>query len=67
MMARLTLAAAVTVAALAPPEASAQRVLCKPRSEIVEILKRRFDETQRSFGLQNDLRVLELYASPSGS
>lgn len=52
--------------ALMPTEADA-RALCKPRAEIVKILGRKFGEVQRSFGLQNDKRVLELYASPTGS
>jgi len=62
----LALSATFLVTAHAGP-AEAQRVLCKDRSEIVKILNMRFNETQRSFGLQNDSRVLELYASPDGS
>jgi hypothetical protein len=62
----LATAATIALSAQTGP-AEAQRVLCKDRSEIVKILSRRFNETQRSFGLQNDRRVLELYASPDGS
>lgn len=60
---------AQTISPPPPPTVrrSVGRVLCRERSEIVGILNRRFNETQRSFGLQNDRRVLELYASPSGS
>lgn len=43
------------------------RTVCKQRSEIVKILSKKFKETQQSFGLQSDRRVLELYASPNGS
>ncbi|MEM6761613.1 MAG: hypothetical protein AAF615_01925 [Pseudomonadota bacterium] len=48
-------------------DAEARRAVCKERAEIIQILGRKFGETQRSFGLQNDRRVLELYASPNGS
>ena len=37
-------------------DAEARRAVCKERAEIIQIL-----------GLQNDRRVLELYASPNGS
>ncbi|MEM0908474.1 MAG: hypothetical protein AAGJ94_13985 [Pseudomonadota bacterium] len=47
--------------------ADAARAVCKQRSEIIKILGRKFGETQRSFGLQSDRRVLELYASEGGS
>jgi len=56
--------AAVTFAAT-PAEAG--RAVCKQRTEIIKILGKKFNETQRSFGLQGDRRVLELYASPNGS
>jgi hypothetical protein len=65
-LALLAAIAALTVTANVKP-AEAQRVLCKDRTEIIKILSRRFNETQRSYGLQNDRRVLELYASPDGS
>jgi len=58
--------AAITLSAQVH-EAEAQRTICKERAELVEILARKFNETQRSFGLQGDSRVLELYASPDGS
>ena len=49
-------------------EADAQRpAVCKNRAEIIAVLSRKFGETQRSFGLQSDARVLELYASENGS
>lgn len=57
---------AFSAPALAPTDAEA-RTLCKPRAEIIKILGRKFGEVQRSFGLQSDKRVLELYASPTGS
>ena len=47
--------------------ADAGPAICKQRSEIIQILGRKFGETQQSFGLQSDRRVLELYASPNGS
>ncbi|WP_108659376.1 hypothetical protein [Acuticoccus kandeliae] len=58
-----------TATLLAAPSlpASAGQAVCKDRNEIIEILARKFGETQRSFGLQNNKRVLELYASPSGT
>jgi hypothetical protein len=50
----------------ASAQEQAQQV-CKKRSELIEVLAKKFGETQQSFGLQNDTRVLEVYASPSGS
>jgi len=47
--------------------AAAGSAICKERGEIIKILGRKFGETQQSYGLQSDRRVLELYASPSGS
>jgi hypothetical protein len=44
-----------------------QQQVCKKRSELIEVLAKKFGETQQSFGLQNDTRVLEIYASASGS
>lgn len=43
------------------------RAVCKDRTELIKVLAKKFGETQRSYGLQNDRRVLELYASPDGS
>lgn len=60
-LAPLALGAFATDAAAA----GAGSAICKERSEIIKILGRKFGETQQSFGLQNDRRVLELYASPS--
>lgn len=56
---------AVSAAYHAP--ANAQRMICEDRDRLIDILGERFDETQRGFGLQNDGRVFELYASPDGS
>lgn len=47
--------------------AEASGTICKERGEIIKILGRKFGETRQSFGLQSDRRVLELYASPTGS
>ncbi|MEM8662977.1 MAG: hypothetical protein AAGF49_02495 [Pseudomonadota bacterium] len=67
---------AILMACLAPlalgafassSENAEARTVCKQRSEIIKILSNKFKETQRSYGLQNDRRVLELYASPNGS
>ncbi|WP_420393645.1 hypothetical protein [Acuticoccus sp.] len=41
--------------------------ICKDRADMIRILSKKFGETQRSFGLQNDSRVLELYASSDGT
>jgi len=57
-------------AAMRPPQPTpvqGRRAVCKDRTEIIKILKNKFSETQRSFGLQGDRQVLELYASPNGS
>ncbi|MEO1103682.1 MAG: hypothetical protein AAFW98_08145 [Pseudomonadota bacterium] len=43
------------------------RTVCKDRAEIIKVLSNKYKETQRSYGLQSDRRVLELYASPNGS
>lgn len=53
-------------ATITPVPADA-RAVCKDRSELIKVLAKKFGETQRSYGLQNDRRVLELYASPDGS
>lgn len=50
-----------------PSRGATPRVLCRDRAEIIGVLRQRFDETQRSFGLQSDGLVLEMYAAPSGS
>lgn len=47
--------------------AEAGSAICKERAEIIKILGAKFGETRRSFGLQSDRRVLELYASENGS
>ena len=61
------LALALTAPAYAQPIPTAGRAFCEDRTEIIKILKNKFSETQRSFGLQGDRQVLELYASPNGS
>jgi predicted methyltransferase len=63
-MTRFALTAAAVLALTAPAEA---KTVCKPRSEMVQILARNFNEHQRAFGLQNDRRVLELYVSAEGT
>lgn len=63
----LVAALASTTAVIALPGDADARTVCKQRTEMVQILSRKFNETQRSYGLQNDSRVLELYASPDGS
>lgn len=56
---------ALAVTAATPAEAG--RTVCKDRDEIIKVLGKKFGETQHSFGLQNDMRVLELYASANGT
>lgn len=64
---RYALAGAVlAVGIFAGYSADAQPV-CVERNELIDILGERFNETLRSFGLQADGLVLELYASPEGS
>ncbi|WMS42124.1 hypothetical protein RDV64_18945 [Acuticoccus sp. MNP-M23] len=58
---------ALAAFAFAASPAQAGSAVCKERTEIIKILANKFSETQRSFGLQGDRRVLELYASPNGS
>ncbi|WP_108661055.1 hypothetical protein [Acuticoccus kandeliae] len=65
-MIRVLLAAGIASAVLMGPATGGQ-VVCKDRNEIIEILARKFGETQRSFGLQNNKCILELYTSPSGT
>lgn len=69
-MRKTALLFALTVAALSlPPSTQAEgaRTVCRDRAAIIALLSKRYNETQRSFGLQSDNRVLEFYASPSGS
>ena len=66
-MKALTTAAALALMCAVPLGAAAAKTVCKPRAEMVEILARKFGEHQRSFGLQNDRRVLELYVSAEGT
>lgn len=60
---------ALAVALVSALDAQAQfaRPVCKDRGAMIETLRKKFGETQRSFGLQNDRRILELYASPDGT
>jgi hypothetical protein len=62
MIKRLLLIIACTVL---PTQASA--LVCKKRKDLVEALAAKFQETQQSFGLQNDMRVLEVFSSHTGS
>ena len=39
-------------------------VICEPRSAFVEHLKEKYDEQPLAFGLNNDGRLLELFATP---
>lgn len=69
-MRKLLISALFGFAALGTVAAPAQaesRAVCKDRGELIKVLAKKFGETQRSYGLQNDRRVLELYASPDGS
>jgi predicted methyltransferase len=63
MIKRLLLIIACTVL---PTQASAAQV-CKNRKDLIESLAEKFQETQQSFGLQSDMRVLEVYSSHTGS
>lgn len=65
----LTACFALSALAFAPADADAaqRKTVCKDRAELIKVLAKKFNETQRSYGLQNDSRVLELYASPDGS
>lgn len=56
---------AFALVSTAPADAS--QLVCKDRAELIKVLAKKFGETQRSYGLQNDSRVLEVYASPDGS
>ena len=58
---------ATVAAATVCATATQAQPVCKPRAEMIEILARKFREHQRMFGLQNDRRVLELYASADGT
>jgi hypothetical protein len=60
-------AAIILLATLFAMPAQAEQQVCKKRSELIKVLKDKFGEQQQSFGLQNDTRVLEVYASASGS
>jgi hypothetical protein len=67
-MRKTILFAALTAAAVLPFAGEADaRAVCKERDAIISVLNKRFGETQRSFGLQSDRRVLEIYASEKGS
>ena len=55
------------LAFFAPVDTADAKTVCKERGEMIKILSRKFNEHQRSFGLQNDRRVLELYASADGT
>lgn len=59
------LSAPMALGTVAVAEAAPE--VCNKRSEIIDILGKKYGEKRRSFGLQNDRRVLELYASEHGS
>ncbi len=40
--------------------------LCQPRPAFVEHLKEKYDEQPAAFGLNNDGRLLEMFATPDG-
>lgn len=65
LFASLTALAATTFIGTSTP-ADAKQV-CKPRAELIKLLDAKYGEKQRSFGLQNNRRVLELYASSQGT
>ena len=54
--------AALFIAMIAASPALAD-VICNPRSEFVEHLKEKYDEQSFAFGLNNDGRLLELFAT----
>ncbi|HUF56989.1 MAG TPA: hypothetical protein VMM55_10570 [Thermohalobaculum sp.] len=67
-MRRLTLAAILVAAtAFVTAESEAEPVRCAARERIVEQLEQRYGETQRAFGLANDHRLVEVFASERGS
>ena len=49
----------------APPADAAAN--CQARERIVAALADQFQETRRGFGLQDDMRILEVFAGESGS
>jgi len=55
--------AALFIAMIAASPALAD-VICNPRAELVEHLKEKYDEQPAAFGLNNDGRLLELFATP---
>ena len=67
-MRKLALFASLAALTLVAQSDSADaKTVCKTRAEMIKILSRKFNEHQRSFGLQNDRRILELYASADGT
>ncbi|ORE94336.1 hypothetical protein [Acuticoccus yangtzensis] len=67
-MRKLALFAPLAALAFTAPVTTADaKTVCKQRTEMVQILSRKFNEHQRSFGLQNDRRILELYVSAEGT
>lgn len=63
----LLCASGLTFAAQAFTADEAEAAVCKQRGEIIKILNKRYGETRRSFGLQNNRRILEVYASETGT
>ena len=71
MFRRITAATACAAAMLltpmttmAPANAAAN---CQARDKIIGVLADRYKETRRGFGLQDDMRILEIFAAESGS
>ncbi len=60
----LAIAFAALVATAAPALAQER---CGERSDIIQQLQRRFQETQQAIGLASNGAMLEIYASPSGT
>ena len=61
----LGIAAMVFAATQAPAQTAAPQ--CGPRSDVVQALASRYGETPRAMGLAPGNRLMEVYASASGS
>jgi hypothetical protein len=59
--------AAMALACLAGPAASQSAPNCLPRAQLVEKLSVRFDEQLMGRGMQNQIRLLEIFASTDGA
>lgn len=65
----LAAAALLSVATLSAPAAAQDEpmTVCATRDKIVEKLENHFKETRRSYGLQKEAGVFEVFASEAGS